>query len=409
MAPDVEKRILQREAREQMQHALQDMSLRWLQFAANPDHAAFAKWTLFLGDVYVVGAPKVINTAQIWQHFDLIGQHALGSAPTLTKAVSRSPAMIEYLDLNQNRREAPNENFDRELFELFVLREGPYSENDIREAARAFTGYRARLDQFTFIRKLHDSGAKTVFKHTGRFTGDQVIDLAYLQPAAGIFLPHELVEFYLSDTPRHARCARRLVARAALRFARAGPAFFWQPVIFSPEYRGNFIKSPVQLYLGLLQDLDLNVTPLPRPTLTALRQMGQLLYNPPNVRGWVGGRNWINSATLAARRRLVESLFTSLNEERLNADEQRELAAVRTSGLDRFTVSPAQFSDLAKLAPAAAADELLGNFLALPASSEFRDRVSQFLSPGTSDQAQRHRRVRRAATVLLQSPEYQLC
>lgn len=185
--------------------------------------------------------------------------------------------------------------------------------------------------------------------------------------------------------------------------------FFWQPVIFSPEYRGNFIKSPVQLYLGLLQDLDLNVTPLPRPTLTALRQMGQLLYNPPNVRGWVGGRNWINSATLAARRRLVESLFTPLNEERLNADEQRELAAARTSGFDRFTVSPAQFSGLAKLAPAAAADELLGNFLALPASSEFRDRVSQFLSPGASDQAQRHRRVRRAATVLLQSPEYQLC
>ena len=200
-APPLEKRELQREARERAQAALQDMTVRWLEFSSRAENAAVAKWVLFLSDVYVVASEKVQNPAMLWLHYDILGRHGFGPAPALSKAVLRSPAMIRYLDLEQSNRGAPNENFARELFELFVLGEGHYTEHDIKEAAKAFTGYRQRFGQFLFNPHQHDPGAKTVFGHTGHYNGDDVIDLAYQLPAAGTFLPHELVKFYLSDTP----------------------------------------------------------------------------------------------------------------------------------------------------------------------------------------------------------------
>ncbi|MSU25491.1 MAG: DUF1800 domain-containing protein [Opitutus sp.] len=404
----------QRETQERSRLAVQDLSIKWLQFAAQPESAAFAKWVLFLSDVYVVSAEKVKNAALLYDHFDLITRHALGPAPALTKAVSRSPAMVQFLDLNQSQRKAPNENFARELFELFVLGEGNYTEPDIKEAARAFTGYRAQPFQNTFryVPAQHDGGMKTIFGQNGTFTGDDVIDLAYRQNAAGTFLPHEMVKFYLSDTPlppeylaplgdtwRSGGYELRLLARH----------FFGSRIFFAPEFRGNFIKSPVQLYVGLVQDLKLDVAPLPRFTLNPLRQMGQWLYSPPNVRGWVGGRNWINSATLAARRQLVEMLFTPIDENSLNADELIDLVAARTNGATHFSAPDGPFSEIAKLETLAATDQLLDRLLGQPVAPELRESVRQFLASAGGDGLQRTRRVRRAAVTVLQSPAYQLC
>jgi len=411
-SPGADKQALLREARERTQLAVQDMSIKWLQYATQPRNMAFAKWVLFLSDVYVVGIDKVKNAALVWQHFDLIARQGMGSAPDLAKAVSRSPAMIAYLDLNQSKRGAPNENFARELFELFLLGEGNYTENDIKESARAFTGYRQQFGVFRFAPGQHDPATKTIFGRSGRFTGDDVIDLAFRQPAAGAFLPHEMVKFYLSDSPlppgylselgvwwgHHDYALRELAQR-----------FFGSRLFFAPEFRGDFIKSPVQLYLGLVQDLGLSVAPLPRQVLVPLRQMGQMLFNPPNVRGWVGGRNWINSATLQVRRQLVESLFTPIDEALLNADEQIELVAAKAAGKGNFTVPDELLAPLATLDPAAASDRLLANFLALPAAPPFREAVRQFLASDHADGTPNLRRLRRAAVTLLQSPEYQLC
>lgn len=410
-----DKRRAQRESQERARLAVQDLSIKWLQLAAQPDQAAFAKWVLFLSDIYVVSADKVKNTALVYQHFDILARHAFGPAPELSKAVSRSPAMVIYLDLNQSQRQAPNENFARELFELFVLGEGNYTERDIKESARAFTGYRAQPFQggeFRFVPAQHDATPKTIFGETGNFTGDDVIDLAYRQKAAAAFLPHELVKFYLSDTPLPAEYLAALGddwRASGLELRALARRFFGSRLFFAPEFRGNFIKSPVQFYLGLIQDLALDVTPLPRSTLNPLRSMGQWLYYPPNVRGWVGGRNWINSATLAVRRQLVESLFTPLDENALNADDLIELVAARTNGITEFTVADRRLTETAKLDAAVAADRLVNDFLAVPVAPEFQDGVRQFLASAGADESQRLRRTRRAAVTLLQSPEYQLC
>jgi uncharacterized protein (DUF1800 family) len=410
-----EKRVVERQARERSQMALYDLTIKWLQLAVGTGSAAFSKWVLFLSDVYVISAEKVRNTAFVHEHFDILARHGLGAAPTLSKAVSRSPAMVIYLDLNQSQRKAPNENFARELFELFVLGEGNYTEQDIKEAARAFTGYRAQPSQpvFRYVPNQHDGGEKTIFGETGKLTGDNVIELAYRQKAARLFLPREMGRFYLNTEPLPDEYLAPLGdawSGSGYELRTLAHRFFGSRLFFAPEFRGNFIKSPVQFYLGLVQDLNLDIAPLPRFTLTPMRQMGQQLFHPPNVRGWVGGRSWINSATLAARRQLVETLFTPIEEKNLNADELIELVAARSHGAKNFTVGEQHpLAELSKLEPAEIARQLVRNFISGPVTADVQSSLRQFLAAAPADPKQRLRRVQRATVALLQSPEYQLC
>ena len=406
-----QKRVLQKEARDRSQQALQDMSIKWLQFAADPATSAQEKWVLFLSDVYVVGYEKVKNSAHIFDFHALLRTHSFGPAPALTKAVSRSAAMVRYLDLQDSKRDAPNENFARELFELFVLGEGNYTEKDIKEAARAFTGYRQRFGEFIFLPRQHDDRRKTIFGETDAFTGDGVIDLAYRQPAAATYLPHELARFYLTENAlpsAHLATLGSWWRDQNFDLRALTHRFFGSRLFFEPSYRGTYIKSPVQFYLALVQDLRLDVAPLARQVLGSLRQMGQTLFNPPNVRGWVGGRQWINSATLGARRQLVQALFNPINEANLNADEQVEIVAARAEGKDHFTVDAARLKEFAGATPDAIATRFLETFLPGTQDPNYRREVTDFLK-GDGLPSQQFARTRATAITLLQSPEYQLC
>lgn len=407
-----QRQVLQRERRERQQQAMQDLSIKWLQFASRPDNAATEKWTLFLADIYVTSQEKVENTAFIHQHYDILRQNGLGAAPALSKAVSRSPAMIRYLDLQDSKKSAPNENFARELFELFVLGEGNYTEQDIKEAARAFTGYRMRQDEFYFAANQHDASPKTVFGKTGAFTGDDVIDIAYEQPAAGQFVPHEMVKFYLSEVPLSTAYLAPLGEwwkGTGYDMRQLAIKFFSSQIFYNDAFRGNYIKSPIQFYLGLVQDLNINVPPYPRHSLNTLRLMGEEPFRPPNVRGWVGGRLWINSGTLNARRQLVETLFTAVNEDNLNADEQVEIVAARAQGIGIFTVNEDRLeSMLASMNTDQITSRFVDYFLPVKVPAVFRNNVHDFLD-GEKDATKRVARLRNTAVTLLQSPEYQLC
>jgi uncharacterized protein (DUF1800 family) len=411
-ATEAEKRAARNDLRERSQAALQELRIAWLQWAAAPENAPIAKWVLFLGDVYVVSADKVRNASFIWQHFDILRRHAFGPAHALTKAVSRSPAMARYLDLAQSKRTAPNENFARELFELFVLGEGNYTEADIKQAARAFTGYRIDpvTGEFRLARKQHDNDEKTIFGRTARFDGDEVIELSYEQSAASTYLPRELARFYLTEET----LAESELAALGERWRGSGfdlrvlaRTFFGGRRFYAASNRGNLIKSPVQFYLGMLQDLELGVAPLARTSTTRLRQMGQTLFQPPNVRGWVGGRMWINSATLGARRQLVQQLFAPLREETLNADEQRALAAERAKGPGDFVVPGDWAKKWASGKPREVARELVNAFLSAEIAPKAVEAVEHFLEQGSA--GRREQRVRAAVKALLLTPEYQLC
>lgn len=410
-ANEIEKRELRKQMRDRFQQGFQDMVIKWLQFAADPSNAATEKWILCLSDVYVVAYEKVRNVSLLYKHQEVLRRFAFGPAPSLTKAVTRSPAMIDYLDLKDSKRDAPNENFARELFELFVLGEGNYTEADIKEAARAFTGYRQRFGDFVFARAQHDTGSKTVFGKSGRFDGDQVVDLAYEQPAARAFLPKELLKFYLSERalPKEQVAelgnwwhGQRYDLRALLH------RVFGSELFYRASYRNNYIKSPIQFYLGLVQDLELDVAPLARQVIGVLRQMGQMPFNPPNVRGWVGGRLWINSSTLGARRQLVQALFSPINEAALNADEEIELVAARADGRARFTFVPDRLRNFTSAPPRTAAERLVKTFLPVSAESSYTETLAKFVAGKTPTETSLEK-TRTALVTLLESPEYQLC
>src|SRR5438477_7649296 len=240
----------------------------------------------------------------MWRQNDTLRRHALGNFATLTKEISRDPAMMIYLDLQQSRKEHPNENWARELMELFTVRIGNYSENDIRESARAFTGYRIDMtnQQFRFAAKQHDDGPKTFMGKTGAWNGDDIIDTLMKQPACVQFLARKLWRFFAEDEP-----SPQIVAAVATRIREHD--FEMRPVLreifssrefYSDASMRNQIKSPVQF---LIQTPSLLATDPPAPPVaqTAMRQMGQILFAPPNVKGWDGGKAWVSTSTLLFR------------------------------------------------------------------------------------------------------------
>lgn len=407
-----ERRTFEREERDLQNSAGVEFTFKWLQAAADPTRSAYEKWVLFLSDVYVVSMEKASRAESIYQHFDILRTFGAGPAPELTKAVSRSPAMIIYLDLNRSTKRAPNENFARELFELFVLGEGNYTEDDIKQAARAFSGYRYNNDKegFRLAEKEHDRGDKTIFGETAPFHGDEVIELAYRQPAAATFLPREMARFYLSDQPIPAAFFAPLGAQwrqAGFNLRELCLRFFGSTIFYHPEFRGSLIKSPVHYHLALVQDLGLDVIPLQRTTLQPLRQMGQNLLRPPNVRGWVGGRLWINSSTLAARRQLAQTLCSPFDTDRLNADERLEIEAARDSGHGRFTVDEERIRAFTALGPQGITDRLCDFFLPVRVTPEYRATLVEYLEKDLAGDFEAQ--ARQATIAVLQSPEYQLC
>jgi hypothetical protein len=409
MLPEEERRRVIRRQLGINLEAFTDYGMQWLQFAREPDNGPQEKWVSFLQNVFVVSVEKVKAAPSLHAHQDLLRERGSGAYPELCKAVSRSPAMINYLDLNRSRAGAPNENFARELFELFTLGEGHYTERDIKEAARAFTGYRGRLERFFFARREHDDGPKTIFGRTGRFDGDDVIDLAFEQPAARTFLPAEMLRFYLTEQPL------RPEYLAALGEWWAGTGFdldqlrrkvFASKLFYTPQFRGELIKSPHQLYLGLLGDLGLDVAPFPRAVLSALRSMGQPFYQPPNVRGWVGGRHWISSATLAARRQVVQRLFQPIDESALNADEQFELRVARANGRGRLFVEADRIGALARAEPGDTIPRLCAILLAGETDPAFERTLTDYLAQASGEETEKLRTV---LIALLQSAQYQVC
>ena len=406
--PQEEQRRLRQETQKRARETIVDLTISWLDHAADPNNSAFEKWGLFWENVFVVTAQKVKNPAMLYQYQLVIRRLGFKTFGELAKAISRSPAMIQFLDLQQNKKDKPNENFSREMFELFLLGEGNYSENDIKEAARAFTGYRQVNGQFRFISGQHDEGEKTVFGNTGNWTGDDIIDLALDQPAARTFIPRELCKHYLSDDLIPDDYLKPLGdgwAANSFDLTWLASTFFSSQLFYSSQFRGNKIKSPYEFMLGLVQDLELNIAPLPRSVIPALRIMGQNYLNPPNVRGWEGGKHWINSATLIQRRQIVEGLFNPPNENRLNGDEIRAMEKAREAGKGNFFVTREQGEAWAMQNPQERLAQMTEAWLSNPLDAKTEKVLLEFF--------QKHRQrplpaSRTVAITLLQSPDYQL-
>lgn len=234
---------------------------------------------------------------------------ALGNFRDLLHAVARDPAMLVYLDGNQNKKGAPNENFARELLELFTLGEGNYTEQDVKEAARAFTGWGVEAAGGTFVQRprLHDTDPKTVLGVTGDLDGDAVVELLLARPRTAVFVVEKLWRELVSPDPDPAEATRLAHDfRQDWDIARLVRGLLTCDAFWAPANRGVLVKSPADLVVGTVRALGLRSDG--DQTAKQLQRLDLELFNPPNVRGWPGGVSWINAHTLLQRRQVTGAL-----------------------------------------------------------------------------------------------------
>jgi uncharacterized protein (DUF1800 family) len=270
------------------------------------------KMTLFWHGHFATGAEKVNNARAIMNQNMLLRKNCLSMYEPLVSQVSRDAAMLIYLDSTENRKTRPNENYARELLELFCLGPRNYSERDIKEIARCFTGWEVRRNQFKFNTYQHDKGNKSFLGVSGNYDGDDAIKIILRQPAASLFLAKKLIRFFVFDDPpvsdALAEPIAKLLRETEYDVRRAVSRILSSRVFYSSSAIGRKIKSPVELAIGVLKFL--NATTNMMQLADGLEPLGQLPLYPPNVKGWDGGRAWINAATILSRANLTEALVT---------------------------------------------------------------------------------------------------
>ena len=354
------------------------------------------KMTLFWHNHFATANSKVGNSVLMLQQIQLFRDSGLGNFETLLQKVTRDPAMLIWLDNRLNRKGAPNENYAREVQELFTLGIGNYTEQDIHEAARAFTGY--GLDKnlnFVFNQNQHDGGSKTFHAQTGNFDADDILAILVREPATARFITNKLFTYFVYDNPDSSTIDRlantfntsTFDIRSVLQDIFTGPEFL------SPRAFHGTIKQPVELVVGSLKSLSVqNVGP---DVTQVLRRMGQDLLNPPDVSGWKGGSGWINSTTLF---------------ERFNWADR--LSIGRDSSKPYFADVPAQIQSAGVTSPEGLVDYYLGVLVDGDVTREARQALIAYLNTSgplsLTDSAAIDLKARGLTHLAMAAPTYQL-
>ncbi|MEJ7611899.1 MAG: DUF1800 domain-containing protein [Ferruginibacter sp.] len=279
---------------------LKDMNLSWMGLMINSKAQLREKMSLFWHGHFACRSRNGFFAQEL---VNGLRENALGNFGDMLRMVSKSPAMLQFLNNQQNRKGHPNENFAREVMELFTLGRGNYTEQDVKEGARAFTGWSFDLTgQFSFRKFQHDAGQKTFLGNTGNFDGDAVLDILLKNPQTARYVTEKIYRFFVNDSPDTAK-----VKFLSDRFYKNNynvqkllDDIFTADWFYEQKNIGNRIKSPVELMVGLRRYLPLTLENEDAQLLFQ-KVLGQILFYPPNVAGWPGGRSWIDSSTLMVR------------------------------------------------------------------------------------------------------------
>jgi len=261
------------------------------------------KLALFWHGHFATENDKVRDYRKMMAQLDLYRVHGNGNFRDLLLGICKNPAMLIYLDGMSNVKGHPNENFAREILELFSLGVGNYTEKDIQETARAFTGWSLEGNQFAKRVALHDDGQKTVFGKTGNFDGEQIVDLILQQEAAARFISRKLYRYFARDEISPAMESRLASVLRDNRYAIAPllETIFLSRDFYSPASVATQIKNPVHLIVSTYRKLGLRELPGAPNFSATTAALGQQIFSPPNVAGWKGGRTWINPSTTLQR------------------------------------------------------------------------------------------------------------
>ena len=311
----------------------------WMYRLINTLRPLEEKMALFWHHVFATGNAKVDHCAVVMKQVDLFRTHGLGSYKDLLLRVSKDPAMIFWLDNNQNHKDAPNENWGRELLELFSMGQGNYTELDVKEVARSFTGwtiepslprmpFQRYLWNFMYLAEDHDEGEKVFLGHRGNFNGEDIIDIICRQPATARFIARHLYNFFVEDEvqvpswldiPPKDNVAINILSEAL--FNSGYNIRQTLTVLFNSEFFKNIkvwhakVKSPAELVASTMRLIDFHRSPRPGIGVIGLEPgyQGQALLDPPSVEGWHTGKEWIDSGSLLRRINFVADRFGDIS------------------------------------------------------------------------------------------------
>jgi len=311
---DMAKRDAAKARRQAAVANIRDLQLWWLGRMLTTTAPLQEKMTFFMHGHFTTAAiQKGVWPNLVLGQNQLFRQYALGNLHDLTRAVSQDPAMLLYLDNAENNKSRPNENYARELMELFTLGIGNYTEEDIRQSARAFTGWTIdrRTGEFAFDARTHDDGPKTFLSRTGNFDGKDIVDIIYQQRAAETFWATSLLSAFVYNDPEPelVDAFANAIARNRFELAPTMSMLLRSNVFYSDRAYRALVKSPVEFVVGAHKQMGL--TTIVDGTPAALNAMGQILFYPPNVAGWPGGANWLTSQMLIARENFVAKLVNA--------------------------------------------------------------------------------------------------
>jgi uncharacterized protein (DUF1800 family) len=284
---------------------IKNLNITWLNEMINSEAQLREKMSLFWHGHF---ACRIVNIYYQQLLLDIVRNNALANFGDLLKAVSKSAAMLQFLNNQQNLKQHANENFAREVMELFTLGRGNYTETDVKEAARAFTGWGFNLDgEFVFRQFAHDTGDKTFLGKTGNFNGDDILNILLEQKQTAFFITKKICRYFVNENIDDAKL-QMLAARFYQNnydIKKLMEDIFTSDWFYDDANIGAHIKSPVELLVGIRRILPMQ---LENDYIQLLfqRALGQLLFYPPNVAGWPGGKSWIDSSSLMLRMRIPQ-------------------------------------------------------------------------------------------------------
>ncbi len=415
---DEEKKRLRQSSKD----SIKSLNLAWLNEMVNSEAQLREKMSLFWHGHF---ASRNLNILYQQKLLDVIRTHALGNFGDLLREVSKSAAMINFLNNNQNRKGQPNENFAREVMELFTMGRGNYSEQDIKESARAFTGWGANVKgEFVFRKNLHDDDQKIFLGRKGNLDGDDILTILLEEKATAYYITRKLYRYFVNE-----QIDEEKVKWLAARFHQGGydiqslmQDIFTSEWFYSEKNIGSRIKSPVELMVGIRRMLPMKLEN-EEIQLLVQRLLGQILFYPPNVAGWPGGKNWIDSSSLMFRMRLPglihddEAINLSPkgdDDQQMGMSEEMKVAIKGKKGeksanrlMKQQIIADIDWqtyqNNFAKVPREKLLAEISKALLQVPSSFDQKVLVQQM------DASNREAYIRTATIGLMSTPEYQLC
>lgn len=403
---------LRRKLREKSRDDLKTMNLQWLEMMVNSEAQLREKMSLFWHGHF---ACRIVNSFFAQELLHVIRTNALGNFGDMLKAVSKSPAMLQFLNNQQNKKSHPNENFAREVMELFTMGRGNYTENDVKEAARAFTGWGFNAQgEFVFRRNQHDDGSKTFLGKTGNYNGDDILNMLLENKQTANYISGKICRYFVNENVNEAN-QQWLSSRfytSNYDISKLLEDMFTSDWFYDEKNIGTRIKSPVELVAGIRRLVPMQLEN-PQSQLLFQRALGQILFYPPNVAGWPGGKAWIDSSSLMLRLR-IPKIFSANDAvdimPKTDDDVQmgmmmegikkmRDAAKGGAATIDWVTVN--------KIFEKAPREKLMENIEATVLQT--KNKVSNTVLDKYVNSESRENYIKSAVVNLMSTPEYQLC